>query len=194
MTTKEIIISKAKELYSQNVVFSMRQLANSCGIGISVLYYYFKDKDELLKIAFDSTNTNLGVKRRQLSQSIPAEKMLAQRIDFQLEHAEDIMFILKYYLAYRKTFQKNPTGYIPEKGYLHIHEVLEEGVRQKKFKINNIEQDAKVITHAINGFILEYYPDIPIGKKRQELVDMICSFVLRALSNSLKSNNAYGKK
>ena len=184
MNTKDIILSKAKKLYSQNVVFSMRQLANACGVGISVLYYHFKDKDELLKIAFDTTNTTLGTKRSQLPVTIDPDRMLAQRIDFQLEHAEDIMFVLKYYLAYRKTFQKNPNGYIPEKGYLHIQEVLKEGVRQKKFKIYNIEHDAKVITHAINGFILEYYPDIPVRKKRKELVDMICSFLLRALKNT----------
>lgn len=191
MNTRDIILQKVKELYSRNIVsFSMRQLAEASGIGISVLYYYFKNKDELLKIAFDTTNTNLGIERKKLPVVKDALIMLKHRIQFQFEHAQDVIFVLKYFMAHRKTFEKNPTGYIPAKGHLHIKEVLEEGIRQKKFRISNLEQDSKVIAHTINGFIMEYYPDIPIGKKRKEIVDMIASFILRAvMADSLKKQN-----
>lgn len=183
MSTKDIILQKAKELYSKNIVsFSMRQLADASGIGISVLYYYFKNKDELLKVAFDITNTNLGVERSKLPTEKDAIKMLKQRIEFQFEHAQDVIFVLKYFMAHRKTFEKNATGYIPAKGHLHIKEVLIEGIRQKKFRIPDLEHDAKVIAHTINGFIMEYFPDIPVGKKRKEIIDMIASFILRAIT------------
>ena len=190
MNTRDVILQKAKELYSKDVVsFAMRQLAEACGIGISVLYYYFKNKDELLKVAFDTTNTALGIERSKLAPVTDPKRMLWQRIEFQFEHAQDVIFVLKYFMAHCRTFEKNQTGYIPEKGHLHIKEVLEEGIRQKIFRIPDIDQDAKVIAHTINGFILEYYPDIPVGKKRKELVDMITEFILRAIViDSLKKN------
>ncbi len=182
MNTRETILQKAKELYSQSIEnFSMRQLADSCTIGISVLYYYFKNKDELLKIAFDTTNSSLGIARRSLPPVSDPRKQLWQRIEFQFEHAQDVMFVLKYFMANRTLFEKNATGYIPAKGHLHISEVLEEGIKKKMFKIADIDNDAKVIAHAINGFILEYFPDIPVGKKRKKIVDMIADFLLRAI-------------
>lgn len=190
MNTRELILLKSKELYAHNIIsFSMRQLAEACGIGISVLYYYFKNKNELLKVAFDTTNTQLGIERSKLPSVSDPHKLLLQRIDFQFEHAQDVIFILKYFMTHRQTFEKNAGGYIPEKGYLHIKEVLEEGLRQKLFKTPNIDHDAKVITHAINGFILEYYPDIPVGKKRKEIIDMINSFIVRAIATQYQKKS-----
>ncbi len=190
MDTREVILLEAKKLYSNNSInFSMRQLAEACHIGISVLYYYFKNKDELLKTAFDTTNTSLGLKRKALPFLKDTQKQLRQRVEFQLEHAQDVIFILKYFMSHRNSFEKNHMGYIPIKGHLHIKEVLEVGVEQNIFNIPDIDAYAKIITHTINGFILEYYPDIPIGKKRTRMIDMITSFLLRTIADKSGEKN-----
>ena len=51
----------------------------------------------------------------------------------------------------------------------------------KEFTITHLDDDAKVITHAINGFLLEYYPYMPERKEKKELIDRIYRFLIRAL-------------
>ena len=49
-TSKEEIKLKAFELMARQGIksISMRQIAEACGVSKPVLYYYFKDKDDLL--------------------------------------------------------------------------------------------------------------------------------------------------
>jgi AcrR family transcriptional regulator len=186
--TKEIILKKATEIFALQgyEVFSIRNLADEIPLAPSVLYHYFKDKDALLKEMFESTNRNLGEKRSNLIQPKTASEMLKQRIEFQLDYSEEIVAVLKYYLAYRNDFEKFKNGFVPDKSALHIEEVLSFGVETKEFKVKNIEDDAKVITHAINGFLLEYYPYKPKGKEKKELIERIYSFLIRALKGGEK--------
>ena len=188
MNTSDKVIKVARSIFANEgfKALGLREVAKKSGIATSVLYYYFKDKDALLKEVFDQTNEELGKLRHQLPVPKSATDMLRQRIIFQFEHSEMILAVLKYYLRYRKTFTKTPQGFVPEKAYLHIQEVLERGVRDKAFNVDDIQSEAKVITHAINGFILEYYPDIPTGKEKQRLVEQIYSFIIKALTNNRK--------
>lgn len=181
--TKQKILKSTVSLFAQAGYegISMRKIAKEAKIASSVLYYYFTDKDILLKYMFDTINSELGVSRSDLPKQKTASEMLKQRIRFQLEHAEQIVAVLKYYLTYRKQFQKNPTGYVPQKAYLHIEEALHFGVTTGEFLNDEIEEQAKVITHAINGFILEYYPDVPHSDEQEKLVNTIHSFIIRAI-------------
>ena len=183
MSTKEKIIKKASVLFAQNGydAFNIRLLAESIPLAPSVLYHHFKDKDELLKTMFDNLNTHLGKKRTELPHLTSASETLKQRIIFQLDNAQEIVAVLKYFIAYRKKFPKFKGGFVPDKSSLHIEEVLEFGVKSGEFYSPNIQQDAKVITHAINGFLLEYYPDTPKGKEKEKLVENIYQFLIRAL-------------
>lgn len=181
--TRTKIIKATTELFAMNGYngFTMRNVAKKATIAPSVLYYYFKDKDSLLKTTFDEINTELGKLRSKLSPVYNASDMLFQRIDFQLTHAAKIVTVLKYYLTFRKQFKKNTVGFVPDKAYLHIEEVIRFGVKTKEFAPLEIKEQAKVITHAINGFILEYYPEIPENKERQKLIKTIHKFIFRAI-------------
>jgi AcrR family transcriptional regulator len=182
-STRETIMKKALQLFAREGYegVTMRILAEKVSIAPSVLYHHFKDKDALLKELFNTVNTQLGIERAKLPQTDTAAEMLKQRILFQIDHAEEIVAVLKYYLAYRKQFAKNDLGYIPEKGYVHILEVLDYGMQTREFHNVNREEDAKVITHAINGFLLEYYPHKPKGKEKEQLAESIYQFLIRAL-------------
>ena len=109
--------------------------------------------------------------------------MLKQRIEFQIDHAGEVVAVLKFYLAYRDIFPKIKSGYIPDKAYQHIEEVLERGVKSGEFIDLDVRKEAKVITHAINGFLLEYYPKAPRGKEKSELIDSIHAFIIRSIQN-----------
>lgn len=186
MKTKDKIIQKAVRLFAHQGVdgLSMRKLADRSGIAQSVIYHHFKNKDVLLKYLFDTTNTKLGKLRAKLPQTQTSSQMLKQRITFQIDHAEEIVAVLKYFLTYRKEFEKQNLGYVPEKAYLHIEEVLARGVKSGEFIEMDIAKEAKVITHAINGFILEYFPKKPTGKEKRELIESIHRFILRSIASN----------
>lgn len=183
MITRQKILERGKKLFAKSgyEAFSIRLLARSIPLAPSVLYHYFQDKDTLLRALFDYLNTDLGGKRAQLPEVETASEMLKQRIVFQLDNAESIVSVLKYFLAYREKFPQFEGGYVPDKSSLHIEEVLHYGVTTGEFYSPNIKQDAKVITHAINGFLLEYYPDTPTGTEKEQLVSNIHQFLIRAL-------------
>jgi AcrR family transcriptional regulator len=181
--TKEKIIKKTAKIIAISGIegMSMRTLAKEVGIAQSVLYHYFPDKDELLKEVFYTTTRQLGIDRKKLSQVKTAKEMLRQRIEFQLDHAEQVVTLLKYFMAHKKNFIKLETGYIPERAYEHITEILVLGNKNREFFTEDIDGDAKVITHAINGFILEYYPKIA-SEEKALLIEKIYSFTVRALT------------
>jgi AcrR family transcriptional regulator len=181
--TKTIIKNTAKKEFSLGGIdqVSVRHIAEKCNISSSVIYHYWKSQDNLLKEIFTETRKNLGVKRKKLIVVIEPKSMLRQRVDFQFDNAVDVVFILKYYTHYRSTFKKNAEGYVPKKSYAHIVEVLESGVEIGEFANIELAKQAKIITHAINGFLLEYYPKIPKGSEKKLLVDDITNFIYRAI-------------
>jgi mRNA-degrading endonuclease RelE of RelBE toxin-antitoxin system len=184
--TKETIEKEAKMLFALSGYegFSMRVLSKQSGISMSSIYHFFSEKDSLLQSVFNKTNTGLGLKRAKLPKRKSASKMLEDRVIFQFENIEDVVFVLKYYIHFRNNFKKIPTGFIPDKAYLHIEEVLRAGVKSGEFKlINSIEEDSKVVTHSINGFLLEYYPNTPKGSELKKLSRSISEFILKSLTN-----------
>ncbi len=187
INTRQTILSKSKKLFATNGYegFSIRILGKESGIGISSIYHFFDDKDELLKEIFKTTNKNLGVARLELPSAKSASEMLRQRIVFQFKHIEDVVFVLKYYLHFRPSFLKLDSGYLPSKAYLHIEEVLEFGVNSGEFTIekNEIDKESKVVAHAINGFLLEYYPKPPMDEEFDDVVNSIHKFLMRSLTN-----------
>lgn len=186
MKTKEKIIKHATKMFAHEgyEAFSMRKLAKKTKIAQSVIYHYFAGKNALLKKMFRHVSIQLGKKRNQLPKAKTASQMLKTRIEFQIDHAEEVVAVLKFFLAYRHLFPKIKTGYIPDKAYQHIEEVLQRGKATNEFIDLDIKKEAKVITHAINGFLLEYYPKTPTQKEKQELISTIHRFIIRSIKKN----------
>jgi AcrR family transcriptional regulator len=163
--------------------FSVRKLCNAADISASSLYHFYGDKDGLLKQVFDKTNTELGLLRDSLSHEPSVYDMLRQRIVFQFDHMEEIVFVLKYYLYYRDEFRSQSGGILPKKAYLHMQEVVQRGVDENIFPIvqREVEQHARVATHAVNGFLLELYPKPISAKEKKRTVDEIQLFLWKSL-------------
>jgi len=134
---------------------------------------------------FRDVGLQLGEKRRQLETPSMATEQLRQRIKFQFTNIEQVIFILKYYMHFRSQFTKTDKGYIPERAYIHIREVLVKGVESGEFYAldQDVDQQAKVLTHAVNGFLIEYYPNPPKNNELDELVDVIHRFLIGSLTN-----------
>jgi len=184
--TDELIRAAAKHLFASQGYegVSMRTLAKESGVGLSSIYHFFDDKDVLLKAIYEETNRCLGIARSKLPEQATARQMLAQLIDFQFEHIEDIVYVLKYYLHFRDVFAALPTKTLPAKSVLHVEEVLAKGIATGEFTIAKKDMDAKahVLAHTINGYLLEYYPDVPNDKERRAINNDIVSFAMAGLS------------
>lgn len=161
----------------------MRTLGKKSGVAQSVLYYYFTDKETLLRAMFDETNTELGRHRAKLPKMKDFRRLLEQRIRFQFDQAESVTAVLKYYLHSRKHFAKTESGgFVPNKAALHIEEILH--IAEKDGVLipgTDIPKTAKIVTHAINGFVMEYYPYRLEGRERNRIVRDIATFFLPAL-------------
>ncbi len=163
---------------------TLRSLGRGSGVVQSAVYHHFVDKDELLKATFIHLGRSLGERRAQLPPVATTREFLAQRVHFQFDNAESIVAVLKYFMGRRETFPElASTGFVPPQAYLHIVEVIERGNQAGDWHITDITGDAKVIVHAINGFVLEYYPSIPAPDDRTELVESITNFIWRALTS-----------
>ena len=187
-TSPQLILQEAAHLFANSGMdgFSIRKLAKQIPITPSVLYHHFDNEDVLLRAMFDYLNHTLGDRRSLLPKVKSASQMLKQRIEFQIDNQEEIVAVLKYYLSFRHNFDKYKNGFVPDKSALHIEEVLSYGIETGEFYVKNLSDDSKVITHAINGFLLEYHPYKPSGIEKKDLIDRIHNFLLRALRKEVK--------
>lgn len=181
--SKELIEQTAFHIFARGgyEALSMRELAKASGVTLSSIYHFFSDKDVLLKTIFDKTNKNLGVERAKLPNRKTAHALLKDRIAFQFTHIESVVFVLKYYLHFRPHFLRLDSGYIPAKAYLHIDEVINKGLETGEYRSEDPVTDAKIMAHAINGFLLEYFPDPPVGRELNKLATEITDFLQRAM-------------
>ncbi len=185
LQTKDMISDIALRIFAARGYdgLSMRALAAASGIGLSSIYHFYTDKDVLLHHIFTMTNIQLGQERRLLKPRQTAEAMLQDRIRFQFEHMEQIVFIIKYYLHYRDDFLRKPEKVLPSKAYLHIEEVLHKGILTGEFSVpaTRIGPLSRIITHSINGFMLEYYPQQLQAAERKQLTHELTEFTMRSL-------------
>jgi len=166
---------------------SMRSLAKEVGISPSVFYHYYSDRDSLLLEMFNFTTKQLGLARKNLPPTEDKKELLRQRVDFQIEHMEEIVAIMKYFLHFKNNFPKNKSGYVPETACTHMLEILGD--------TKDSMQKAKVMTHAVNGFALEYFPNMPTNSEREELVDYVTEFLYPGAFENLKiDDNRKGVK
>lgn len=160
----------------------MRVLAKESGVGLSSIYHFFKDKDEILRELLKTVRQNLSDECSKLPSRSSAHEMLCDRIKFHFMHIESVVCVLKYYMHFRPNVMRLQSDFVPTESYIHMEEVIAKGVATGEFVSESVEEDAKLITHMVNGFLLEYYPDRPKGRELQRLVNTLASFITRALT------------
>lgn len=160
---------------------SIRKIADKVGVSQSVIYNYYPSKDVMLKSIFDEISLDLGVDRKKIEPKSTLDEDIKDRVRFQFENADRVNFILKYFFHYKNDFAKNEKGYVPQTAYKHIKEVLEKWSDQLVFEVDRIDDEAKIITHAINGFVLEYYPNKMPKEEQERLTKNITEFISRSI-------------
>lgn len=152
---------------------SMRQIARAANLQQSVIYHYFASKEELLKEAFLAAQQGVHQALLDLPTESDINKLLRQRIEYHLDNGHLVIPMLRYFMAFRADDSISPGA------YRHIQEVIDCGCRQGVYASSDPGADAKVIAHAINGFLLEHFPIDP--NRKSQIVATVQSFAERSL-------------
>jgi AcrR family transcriptional regulator len=184
MGTKEQILASSSQLMATYGYegLSMRALGELAGIKQSVVYYYFPSKEELLRSTRINLNKQLDEGIKSLKPTKTVSEMMYQRIMFQLDHRQEIVALLQYFMGAKGDFPGTPSGHVPERAYAHMKEVIERGVAEGNYHSANPTLDAKIMTHAINGFLLEYSADESNTREDQHIAHQLTDFFERALT------------
>lgn len=184
---KRYILDHVQALFAASGMgeLSMRNIAQKVGVSQSVLYHYFENKDQLLLHMYHHANYSLGKKRKELPKQSLVSDQFRQLLEFQFEHAEKVVAVLKFYLMYRETFAQSKHKTLPQRAVQHIEEVITLGIDQGFYRNESIDE-SKVIAHSINGYLLEHFPYQIDTQQQQELVTQMLAFYERSLMRSDK--------
>lgn len=160
MTTKEQILDEARkvfEKYGFNKT-NMGDIASAARKGRRTLYSYFANKEEIFQAVIEvEIDALASILNELIEQPIPARDKLREYIHIRMNAVKKLTI---YYDAIRRDLADN-LGIIEKirKRYDEMEQVmigrmLEEGVRQGVFKIENTSLVAGAIVLATKGFEL----------------------------------------
>lgn len=169
-TSKEEIKLKAFELMARQGIknISMRQIAEACGVSKPVLYYYFKDKDDLL---FQMIKERLDEINKVLNQGLEKDLFL-----------QDLLKTLLYSHIIVKSDFKETSSFL-----LHLS-VYVRGNKTLENKLLNIRKE---VNEAIYKMLNLQYKKGRLTKKNREtgfyLVLAVFSFLsMYSIDKSIK--------
>jgi len=160
---------------------TMRTVADAAGVKSSVLYYYFADKAVLMRAVRQRLTMRLDEGMHNLPEVADAQSLLRQRLWFQLDECEAIVCLLQYFMAVKADFPLQNDGYVPERAYQHMRDIIDRGVAEGCYVSDDPAFDAKTLTHLVNGFLLEYYPHTLADTDKDALTERLATFIERAL-------------
>lgn len=160
---------------------TMRNVAETVGVKPSVLYYYFPSKAELMRALRQHLNIRLDTGLKSLPPAPSTAAMLRARLRFQIEEREAIVALLQYFMAVKQDFPHQDGGYVPERAYRHMREVIDRGIAEGRFHSSDPAFDAKILTHLVNGFLLEFYPHNMTQTETDTLTEKLAQFIERSL-------------
>jgi AcrR family transcriptional regulator len=183
ISTREKIITNTVPLLAQHgyAGTSMRNVAEAAQLKSSVIYYYFSDKAALLRAVRQHLNRQLDETMHALPAVTTASELLRQRLLFQIQEREVIVCLLQYFMTVKQDFPLQAGGYVPERAYQHMREIIDMGISQGEYRSQDPAFDAKILTHLINGFLLEYYPHSMTPAEELALSQRLAAFIERSL-------------
>jgi len=131
---------------------NLEDISQECGIKTSAMYYYFKNKDEILNMMFDTDLHKIqnNIKRAVDSKDTPQEKIRAymiENLNSVKEQRKYFYMIRKYDLPfkYKKMAQVHKEKFDDFKEKL-LTEIITDGINKKAFNVNSIESLVHIIT------------------------------------------------
>jgi outer membrane protein len=169
--TKEKIAEKAIELFSYKGidVVSMNEVASSLKITKPVLYYYFKNKDEMIKYAFSLRAREISDIFESVENIDDLEKLIKVLIqkhyDFFSKKDSNIRCFFKIIDSENRGYLVDMANEMIEKKRSYIKEKVEE-MKRKDLKYKDVD------TNLVVGFISSIISYILMERKMKRKIDL----------------------
>ncbi|KQC04434.1 MAG: hypothetical protein APR54_08790 [Candidatus Cloacimonas sp. SDB] len=161
---------------------TLDDISHECGIKTSALYYYFKSKDEILNMMFDTDLHKIqnNIRNAVESQNTPQEKISAymiEKLNSVKEQRKYFYLIRKYNLPlkYKNMAQEHKQKFDDFKIEL-LTEIISDGIRNKTFNVYSIESLVHIITGVTLGLsvkILIDNQDVDISSTINSIIQII---------------------
>jgi AcrR family transcriptional regulator len=145
--TEEELAKRRHEIFHQVVnVFlkkgfqetSMREIAETAGLGKSTLYDYFKTKDDILLYYFeDQLNDLIEAAQKIAAQNKPADKRLRQIVQMHMEFLQANKSLFMNLSMEAQRLKPDSQKQIQEKRHAYqdlIRSLIDEGIREGSFR------------------------------------------------------------
>lgn len=184
--TREKFIEVARQLFARKGVenTTMNDIASASDKGRRTIYTYFKSKREIFNAVIASETDELLSRLRYIVAlpMSPREK-LERYIDCRFDTMSEIVsrngsLRAGFFRDVRKVDRARKL--ITDKESALLKEILQEGVDQKEFVINDLEAASLVITHTLHGLDVPYVRDnlSKEGVTQEELKKYITRLIL----------------
>jgi AcrR family transcriptional regulator len=191
--TKELLLRAAVDLFSQKGYLdtSIRDIATKAGISSSIIYHYFKDKEEMLFEIIRSTTEDLIKSLREAEERIkdPEEclrgMLRAHIVDFNIKRKkESIIVVSDTHLLRNKNLQ------IMVKMQHEIFDIYMKKLNElsKRGRLRG-DVDSFVMNFSIFGTINTFYQWYRERGRltREEVAENVITFLLHAITPSISS-------
>ena len=163
--TREKFIEVARQLFARKGVenTTMNDIASASEKGRRTIYTYFKSKREIFNAVIASETDELLKRLRQIiNLDIPAEEKLVKYIDCRFDTMSEIVsrngsLRAGFFRDVRKVDRARKL--ITDKESNLLKEILQEGIEQGVFRINDLDGASLVITHTLHGLDVPYVRD-----------------------------------
>lgn len=164
---------------------SMRNVAEAVPVKSSVLYHYFSSKAELMRAVRKHVTVALDTAIHALPPAKNTAELLRQRLRFQIDEQESIVCLLQYFMSVKEDFPRQQSGYVPQRAYGHMREIIDRGLAEGCYQSADPDFDAKILTHMVNGFLLEYYPHNMTSSEKTILTEKLATFIEQSLRKTV---------
>ncbi|HON77425.1 MAG TPA: TetR/AcrR family transcriptional regulator [Spirochaetota bacterium] len=168
---------------------TIEDIAKECKLTTSALYYYFKNKDEIISEVFlliqeEKMITMKKNLEQQKGDAISKLKnYITSNLNFLLSFRRDYSINIYDIADQFDTLQKAKSKGIKDEKEL-VKSILEEGSVSGLLSIENIDLTAELINHLIGGiagFIFHSEDDNHLNKYIEEMPDMIIHILMKGL-------------
>lgn len=180
------IIKKATKLFMKKgyAQTSMREISKATGIDISNLYYFIKNKEEILFRVFEmihSPEIDLFEKQGIMSIEDPIEQLrtvIRELLDFGYDYREEILLLYRESKVLPKSMLKVILG--RESQFVaQIEDILKKGLERKVFYFEDASFTANMIVyelslHPLRSWNLKKY-------SKEELINLLEKHVMKAV-------------
>lgn len=188
--TRERFIEVARQLFARKGVenTTMNDIASASSKGRRTIYTYFKSKTEIFNAVIETeTNKILSLLRLILSKPITPEEKLREYVATRFEAMREIVgrngsLRAGFFRDVRKV--ERAQRLIAAKESVLLSEILQEGVDKKEFAIADINKEAIIIIHSMQGLVVPFIRNSfeDMGISQDKLKEMTADLILKGIS------------